>query len=284
MRERLFPRWCTALFALLPMSELLYLPADGQSVYAAALACTVCALAGIGAARLSDRVRHSAPAQWVLALTSLFPLLASIARMSIFLQKTVFTGRSCGSTVVLLTVCILLMASMGLNRCAMWALPIAWLAGTVLLLSGVLTFTQLTPASFSAPTAALLPQFRHILYSLLPASVVLAFLCRRPGCPQACRADSAQAVHCSHSCCCAQCCCLELTPLPCSPIRRSLPPDWLPSAILPDTARYSSQCLSSCVRLADAPHLSACCCIRSHAPAAFCTCADRNRIWATPHN
>ena len=169
MRERLFPRWCTALFTLLPMSELLYLPADGQSVYAAALACTVCALAGIGAARLSDRVRH-----WVLALTSLFPLLASIARMSIFLQKTVFTGRSCGSTVVLLTVCILLMAAMGLNRCAMWALPIAWLAGTVLLLSGVLTFTQLTPASFSAPTAALLPQFWHILYSLLPASVVLA--------------------------------------------------------------------------------------------------------------
>ena len=157
MRERLFPRWCTALFALLPMSELLYLPADGQSVYAAALACTVCALAGIGAARLSDRIRHSAPAQWVLALTSLFSLLASIARMSIFLQKTVFTGRSCGSTVVLLTVCILLTASMGLNRCAMWALPIAWLAGTVLLLSGVLTFTQLTPASFSAPTAALLP-------------------------------------------------------------------------------------------------------------------------------
>ena len=120
MRERLFPRWCTALFALLPMSELLYLPADGQSVYAAALACTVCALVGIGAARLSDRVRHSAPAQWALALTSLFPLLASIARMSIFLQKTVFTGRSCGSTVVLLTVCILLTASMGLNRCAMW--------------------------------------------------------------------------------------------------------------------------------------------------------------------
>ena len=51
MRERLFPRWCTALFALLPMSELLYLPADGQSVYAAALACTVCALVGIGAAK-----------------------------------------------------------------------------------------------------------------------------------------------------------------------------------------------------------------------------------------
>ena len=155
---------------------------------------------------------------------------------------------------------------------------------TVLLLSGVLTFTQLTPASFfrtDSGIAAAIPAYSVLL---LMASVVLAFLCRRPGCPQACRADSAQAVHCSHSCCCAQCYCLELTPLPYSPIRRSLPPDWLPSAILPDTARYSSQCRSSCVRLADAPHLSARCCIRSHAPAAFCTCADRNRIWATPHN
>ena len=285
MRERLFPRWCTALFALLPMSELLYLPADGQSVYAAALACMVCALAGIGAARLSDRVRHSAPAQWVLALTSLFPLLASIARMSIFLQKTVFTGRSCGSTVVLLTVCILLMASMGLNRCAMWALPIAWLAGTVLLLSGVLTFTQLTPASFSAPTAALLPQFRHILCSLLPVSVVLAFsLPETRLSASVSRGLSAGGALLALLLLRAQCCCLEQTPLPCSPIRHSLPPDWLPSAILPDTARYSSQCLSSCVRLAAAPHLSACCCIRSHAPTAFCTCADRNRLWATPHN
>ena len=91
MRERLFPRWCTALFALLPMSELLYLPADGQSVYAAALACTVCALAGIGAARLSDRVRHSAPAQWVLALTSLFPLLAAEDRV----HRTLMRQHSC---------------------------------------------------------------------------------------------------------------------------------------------------------------------------------------------
>ena len=58
MRERMFPRWCTALFALLPLSELLYLPADGQSVYAAALACAVCALCGTGAARLSGAVQE----------------------------------------------------------------------------------------------------------------------------------------------------------------------------------------------------------------------------------
>ena len=54
-----------------------------------------------------------------------------------------------------------------------------WLSDSVVLpvalLSGVLTFTQLMPANFSAPTAALLPQFRHILCSLLPVSVVLAF-------------------------------------------------------------------------------------------------------------
>lgn len=174
MRERMFPRWCTALFALLPQSELLYLPADGQSVYAAALACAVCALCGTGAARLSGAVRRHALPQWSLAAAALFPLLASIARMSIFLRETVFTGRSCGGTVMLLTVCILLTAAMGLNRCAMWALPAAWLAGLTLVLSLVLTFTQLTPAHLAAPTAAFLPQFWRILWRLLPVSVILA--------------------------------------------------------------------------------------------------------------
>ena len=174
MREHLFPRWCTALFALLPMSELLYLLADGQSVYAAALACAVCALVGAGAAKLSGTVRRSAPAQWILSAAALFPLLASIARMSLFLQKTVFTARSCGGTVVLLTVCVLLTASMGLNRCAMWALPVAWLAGVMLVLSSVLTLSQLTLAHFAAPTAAFLPQFWHILSRLLPVTAILA--------------------------------------------------------------------------------------------------------------
>ena len=174
MREQLFPRWCTALFALLPMSELLYLPADGQSVYAAALACAVCALVGTGAARLSGAVRRSESAQWILAAAALFPLLTSIARMSLFLRETVFTARSCGGTVVLLTVCVLLTASMGLNRCAMWALPVAWLAGAMLVLSGVLTLSQLTPAHFSAPTAAFLPQFWQILSRLLPVTIIPA--------------------------------------------------------------------------------------------------------------
>lgn len=220
----------------------------------------------------------------MLALTSLFPLLASIARMSIFLQKTVFTGRSCGSTVVLLTVCILLMASMGLNRCAMWALPIAWLAGTVLLLSGVLTFTQLTPSSFSAPTAALLPQFRHILYSLLPASVVLAF-----SLPET-RLSASVSRGLSAGGALLALLLLRTVLLLGANTAALLPYPAFTAAGLAaignfaDTVRYSSQCLSSCVRLADAPHLSACCCIRSHAPAAFCTCADRNRILATPHN
>ena len=41
MRERLFPRWGAALFALLPLSKLLYLPVEGQTMYAAALASLV---------------------------------------------------------------------------------------------------------------------------------------------------------------------------------------------------------------------------------------------------
>ena len=111
MREQLFPRWCTALFALLPMSELLYLPADDQSVYAAALACAVCALVSGGAAKLSGTVRHTPLVQGILAAAALFPLLSSIARMSIFLRETAFSSRSCGGSVLLLTVCTLLVAS-----------------------------------------------------------------------------------------------------------------------------------------------------------------------------
>ena len=32
MRERLFPRWGAALFALLPLSEILYTPVNGQTM------------------------------------------------------------------------------------------------------------------------------------------------------------------------------------------------------------------------------------------------------------
>ena len=56
MPDRLFPRWCGALFALLPLSEILYLPADAQSLYAAAAACAAAGLLAAGAARLSSAV------------------------------------------------------------------------------------------------------------------------------------------------------------------------------------------------------------------------------------
>ena len=96
MRDRMFPRWGAALAALFPLSEILYVPVTGQTMYAAALASLLCALVCAGAARLAPHWQRSRILQWVLALAALWPLAQSLARMGIFLRETVFRcGRFC---------------------------------------------------------------------------------------------------------------------------------------------------------------------------------------------
>ena len=180
MRERLFPRWGAALFALLPLSEILYTSANGQTVYAAALASLICALLCAGGARLAPIWQRSRALQWLLALFSLWPLTSSLARMSIFLRGTVFSTRPLWSLILILTVCTLLAATAGLNRCAMWALPVAWLAGAVIVLSGVLTVSQLQPMHWSMPDATLPRETGRILLRLLPASLILSLSLPEP--------------------------------------------------------------------------------------------------------
>ena len=180
MRERLFPRWGAALFALLPLSEILYTPANGQTVYAAALASLICALLCAGGARLAPSWQRSRALQWLLALFSLWPLTSSLARMSIFLRSTVFSTRPLWSLILILTVCTLLAATAGLNRCAMWALPVAWLAGAVIVLSGALTVSQLQPMHWSMPDATLPRETGRILLRLLPASLILSLSLPEP--------------------------------------------------------------------------------------------------------
>ena len=180
MRERLFPRWGAALFALLPLSEILYTTANGQTVYAAALASLICALLCAGGARLAPIWQRSRALQWLLALFSLWPLTSSLARMSIFLRGTVFSTRPLWSLILILTVCTLLAATAGLNRCAMWALPVAWLAGAVIVLSGALTVSQLQPMHWSMPDATLPRETGRILLRLLPASLILSLSLPEP--------------------------------------------------------------------------------------------------------
>lgn len=174
MRERLFSRWGAALFALLPLSEILYTPANGQTVYAAALASLICALLCAGGARLAPIWQQSPVLQLLLALFALWPIASSLARMGVFLRSTVFSTRPLWSLILLLTVCSLLAATSGLNRCAMWALPVAWLAGAVIVLSGILTVSQLQPTHWSMPDATLPHETVRILLRLLPASLVLS--------------------------------------------------------------------------------------------------------------
>ena len=117
MRERLFPRWGAALFALLPLSEILYAPVTGQTLYAAALASLICALVCAGGARLAPCWQRSRLLQWLLALAALWPLTRSLARMGVFLRDTVFPARPLWSLILMLTICALLTATAGLNRC-----------------------------------------------------------------------------------------------------------------------------------------------------------------------
>ena len=174
MRERLFPRWDAALFALLPLGEVLYTPVNGQTMYAAALACLFCALFCAGAARLAPHCQRSRLIRWLLALASLWPLCRTLARMGLFLRNTVFPTRPVWSLLLLLAICAILCATAGFNRCAMWALPIAWLAGAIAVLSCILTISQLTPAHWAAPEAGMLQQTSALLRALLPAALILS--------------------------------------------------------------------------------------------------------------
>ena len=174
VRDRMFPRWGAALAALFPLSEILYTPITGQTMYAAALASLLCALVCAGAARLAPHWQRSRILQWVLALAALWPLVQSLARMGIFLRETVFRTRPLWTLLLLLAVCTLLAAATGLNRCAMWALPVAWLAGAVIVLSGVLTISQLNLTYWQAPDASLPGQTLDLLRTLLPAALIVS--------------------------------------------------------------------------------------------------------------
>ena len=253
MPDRLFPRWCGALFALLPLSEILYLPADAQSLYAAAAACAAAGLLAAGAARLSSAVAARPGVQLLLALAALFPLVCSLSRMSSFLRATVFTRVPLWVLCLALTLCALAHALSGLNVCAMWALPAVFLAGAVAVLSGVLTAGELRLSRLAAPTAALLPQFWSLLRLLLPGTLILRSRCATAVLPGRPRADSRQAVRCLRCCRSARCCCSALTPPPCFPIRTSLLPGLPRSGILHATARCFSRCRSFCARPDAAP-------------------------------
>lgn len=174
MRERLFPRWGAALFALLPLAELLYCGVSTQTAYAAAIASLITALIVAGAAKLAPFMRQYRVPQWALAVFALWPLCRSLSRMAVFLQKTLFVGRSLWGLIFALTVSALLIARVGQIRTAMWALPIAAVAMAVCVLSGVLTVADLRVTYLEAPQWGLWGQTGEILNALLPAALVLA--------------------------------------------------------------------------------------------------------------
>ncbi len=175
MRERIFPRWCAALFALLPLSEILYVRVDSQTVYAAALSSLICAVLCNLGARLSPYVREYPALRWAVVLFTLWPLSRSIARMAVFLGITVFIERPLWVLVLFLAVCTMLIASSGIVRCSMWALPVAWLGGAVIIVSGLLTFSDAKVSYWQNPSVSLFRQLWGILNTMLPSGLAISF-------------------------------------------------------------------------------------------------------------
>jgi len=156
MREKMFPRWGAALFALLPLSEILYCPVDQQTGYAAILASLITALICSGAALLPPTVRKLNFMSWLLAICALWPLIQSLSRMTAFVRQTSFPERSLWGLAFALTLSAILIARIGLIRCAMWSLPVFVTAGLLIALSGALTISDLHISYLQAPMWSLL--------------------------------------------------------------------------------------------------------------------------------
>lgn len=174
MREELFPRWGAALFALVPLSEILYSAVDTQTMYAAALACLICVPLGAAGAHFAPAVQRTRALQWLLAVCAVWPLVWSLARMTRFVWHTAFPKRPIWVVALLLTITALLLARVGQIRCAMWALPIWALSGIILIFSALLTLREVHISYLRAPTGELWTQTFTLLRSLLPAVLVLS--------------------------------------------------------------------------------------------------------------
>lgn len=175
MRERLFPRWGATLFALLPLSEILYAPVDGQTAYAAFLACVICAILSAAAGRWAEVWRSRITLRFILALAALWLFVQSILRMGKFLHDTTFPSRSLWElTAVLFLFIVIISYKTGLIRCAMWSLLTVWATGGVLLLSCALTICNGATGTLQAPTGNLWGQCGAFLRAMLPVGLTLS--------------------------------------------------------------------------------------------------------------
>ena len=254
MPDRLFPRWCGALFALLPLSEILYLPADAQSLYAAAAACAAAGLLAAGAARLSSAVAgaagRAAPAR---ARSALSARVLALAHEQLSPRDRVYARAAVGA----------LSRTDALRPCARAerterlrdvgaACGVSGRGGR-----GAVRRADRRRAAALASCRADSGAPAAVLVAAAPAAAGHAHPCALAARQQSCRGglapDSRQAVRCLRCCRSARRCCSALTPPPCFPIRTSLLPGLPRSGILHATARCFSRCRSFCARPGAAP-------------------------------
>lgn len=143
-------------------------------MYAAALASLVCALLCAGGARIAPFWCRYRILQWALALFALWPLTQSLARMGLFPAEHRVSGPPALEPY---SASYRVYAPDRHDRfepVRHVGAAVAWAAGAVLALSGILTLGELRISYWEAPAAPLLGQAGAILRALLPAALALS--------------------------------------------------------------------------------------------------------------
>lgn len=180
MRDMLFPRWCAAVFTLVPLAEILHRGATGQTFYACVLATLLLAMLCAALTKIVPHLYRFQVYQWVLALCALYPLTRSASKFITFLWETAFPTRNAWVVVAFCVVSIFVLAQARFLRCAMWAYPIAICGIIMVVISLLLTIPQMMLSYMEAPTFAALGETGDFFFAMLPSAVVLTLAMPEP--------------------------------------------------------------------------------------------------------
>lgn len=180
MRDELFPRWCAAVFTLVPLSEILHCRPTGQSFYACVLASLLLAMLCAVLTKVVPHLYRRAFYPWLLALCAIYPLMKAASAFISFLWETAFPTRNAWIVVAFCVISIFVLAQARFLRCSMWAYPIVISAIAMVVLSLLLTIPQMMLSYMEAPSVVALRETGDFFFSMLPSAVVLTLAIPKP--------------------------------------------------------------------------------------------------------
>lgn len=164
MRDTVFPRWQGAFLAIFLLADGLYVPASPAAVRTLALGGMLAAavtfiwlklLAALGERDLESLCLHKFPRPLtrigflLVGIACLCGVLRTLVRLSAFWQETAFSGIPRVLTAAVVLFVGWRAGRRGRTAVAMWAYPMLFLTGAVVLLSLAVTLPDCDPAHFA---------------------------------------------------------------------------------------------------------------------------------------